>query len=150
MLNVNGTADIANTVGILTYVAKEFKKAGYFPKDPVHLGQAVGVAASVEDRFTVLVRWLFTPDDAKAGVAEKEKPEVAAFLAALDKLLQANGGWLVGGAHSFADIIAFDYISQAVPFGTVEIKDATPALKEWYAKVAAIPGIAAYQATQKK
>jgi glutathione S-transferase len=110
----------------------------------------VGLAASVEDRFSVMVSAVYGPADAKEAALAKEKPEAAKFLEQLAKLIAANGGWLVGGAASFADVIVFDYIRQLDPlFGTVAVKDGNAALKAWYDQVAAIPGIAAYLAAQK-
>ncbi|MCQ9156306.1 glutathione S-transferase family protein [Acidomonas methanolica] len=134
----DGETVIWDSQAILVYLAEKHGKAEWWPTDPA-------ARARVVEWLSVSVNEIqHGPADArlvtKFGYPLRYDDVVAASartLAVIDRHL-AGHVWLAGDTPTLADCAAYPYLALA-PEGGIAL-DAYPALRQWLARVEALPG----------
>jgi glutathione S-transferase len=144
VLNDGGTV-VADSNGILTYLAKKLDRTDWLPSDPVG-------AAAVQRWLSVAAGQLaFGPAAARliTVFGAKFNPEEVigrahALLKVLDEELEDND-WLVSGRPTLADIALYSYIARA-PEGNVDLTD-YPYVQAWLGRIESLPGFVPFAKT---
>lgn len=142
---VDGDAVIADSNGILVYLAKKFGRTDWLPEAP---REAAGVqrwlsVAAGQIAFGPAAARLITVFGAKLN-AEEVIARAHNVLKVIDAEL-ADRPWITGGAPTIADIALYSYIARA-PEGNVDLSAYTQ-VKAWLARIEALPGFVPFAKT---
>lgn len=144
VIDDNGTV-VADSNAILVYLARQYGDASWLPTD------AVGEAAAQRWLSVAAGLVAFGPAAARLVTvfgAGFNADEVIGRSHNLLKVLEAelaSRAFLIGAKPSIADIANYTYIAHA-PEGNVSL-DAYPNVRAWLARIEALPGFVAMQAT---
>jgi glutathione S-transferase len=136
----DGDRVVTDSNAILVYLAERYAEepGRWLPRDPFALAQ-------VQRWLSVSSGPLYEgPNKARLINLFKQDRDPAEVLAGSARLLDvmeselANRPWLAGDAPTLADIANYSYVSVA-PEGGISL-DAYPRLREWIARVEALPG----------
>jgi glutathione S-transferase len=144
---VEGDLVLADSVAILVYLASRYDpERRWLPTDPV-------AAAKVQRWLSVAQGPVFNGPCAarliklfgRTGDHERAVATAHELLGVLDAELQTRA-FLVGEAPTVADVAVYSYVARA-PDGEVSL-DAYAAVRDWLARVEALPGFLAMPAPQ--
>lgn len=143
---VDGERTIADSNAILVYLARKSGRADWYPTTPE--GEAavqrwLSVAAG-QLAFGPAAARLITVFGAKYN-AEEVIARAHALLKVVNEEL-AGRFWLVGAQPTIADVALYSYIANA-PEGNVDLSAYTN-VREWLARIEALPGFTPFQTTQ--
>lgn len=137
---------LADSNAILVYLARKYDPSGrWYPSDPeaaAAVQRWLSLAAGPLASGPALAR-IITVFGVKAN-ADKAKAIAATLLAFMNTHL-TNRAFLVGEAPTIADVALFSYTAHA-PEGGVSL-DPYPAIRDWIARIEALPGYVAMRAT---
>jgi len=142
---------LSQSSAIANHLARAHGLRGRSAVEEAKVDEALGAADDLRGEL----RKVFTagPEQraaARAELAEKALPRWFGFL---ERLLVANRdgtGWFVGEGLTVADLALWYALEIAVDNGLGAGLEACPALKGWFARVAARPRIAAYLASPRR
>jgi glutathione S-transferase len=141
----DGDVVIADSNGIMVYLAKKYDKTDWLPEDAIQAAQVqrwLSVAAGQLAYGSAAAR-LVTVFGAKFNT-----DEVIGRGDALLKLLEdllAKQDWLVADRPTIADVALYSYTARA-PEGNVDLAP-YPAVRQWLARVEALPGFTPFVRT---
>lgn len=141
----DGDVIIADSNAIMVYLAKKYGKTDWLPEDLVQAAQVqrwLSVAAGQLAYGSAAAR-LVTVFGAKFNT-EEVISRGDALLKLLEGLL-AQQDWLVAGHPTIADVALYSYTARA-PEGNVDLQP-YPAVRQWLARVEALPGFVPFQRT---
>ncbi len=144
VLDDNGTV-VADSNGILIYLAKKFGKTDWLPEAPAAAAAVqrwLSVAAGQVAYGPAAAR-LITVFGASFN-AEEVIARAHAILKVIDEEL-AGRSWITGAAPTLADVALYSYIARA-PEGNVNLSRYAE-VKAWLARIEALPGFVAFQPT---
>ncbi|XP_070557322.1 hematopoietic prostaglandin D synthase-like [Ptychodera flava] len=136
---------LAQSHAIARYVANEFGFAGNTNLEKAKVDMIV---SALEDVYSQLGINVFAEKDKarkEAWFTEFRETLLPKSLAALEKLLTANGGgdgYFVGDSVTFADIMFADRVDLLVFHSSPDVLDGYPKLKALKSRVEALPKIA--------
>jgi glutathione S-transferase len=145
VIDDNGTI-LADSNGILVYLARKYGNATWLPSDAVGEAQVqrwLSVAAGLvafgpaAARLVTVFGAGFRPDEVITRAQN--------LLKVMDKEL-ADKAFLTGAQASIADIANYTYIAHA-PEGNVSLAE-YPNVRAWLAKIEALPGFVPMQSTK--
>lgn len=143
---VDGDVVIADSNAILVYAARKLGRSDWLPETPA--GQAavqrwLSVAAG-QIAFGPAAARLITVFGARYN-AEEVIARAHAVLAVIEAELEGRD-WIVAGATpTIADVALYSYVARA-PEGNVDLA-AYPRVREWLARIEALPGFVDFQRT---
>lgn len=143
---VDGDVVIADSNAILVYAARKLGRSDWLPETPA--GQAavqrwLSVAAG-QIAFGPAAARLITVFGAQYN-AEEVIARAHAVLAVIEAELEGRD-WIVAGATpTIADVALYSYVARA-PEGNVDLA-AYPRVREWLARIEALPGFVDFQRT---
>jgi len=137
VIDDNGTV-IADSTGILVYLALKYADARWLPRDPIG-------AANVQRWLSVAAGDIaFGPATARMGSRfgmavdmSGARSRAERLFAVMEKELQARA-WLAGAHPTIADVAAYSYIARA-PEGDISLAP-YPSMRAWLARIEGLPG----------
>lgn len=135
---VDGTVTIADSNGILVYLAKKLGRTDWLPESPIEAAAVqrwLSVAAG-QIAFGPTAARLITVFGAKFN-AEEVIVRAHAVLKVIDSEL-ADQPWITGSMPTIADVALYSYIARA-PEGNVDLA-AYVYVRQWLARIEALPG----------
>lgn len=142
---VDGTVTIADSNGILVYLAKKLGRSDWLPESPAEAAAVqrwLSVAAG-QIAFGPAAARLITVFGAKFN-AEEVIARAHAVLTLIDGEL-AGQSWITGSRPTIADVALYSYIARA-PEGNVDLAG-YPQLRQWLARIEALPGFVPFART---
>lgn len=142
---VDGTVTIADSNGILVYLAKKLGRSDWLPESPAEAAAVqrwLSVAAG-QIAFGPAAARLITVFGAKFN-AEEVIARAHAVLTLIDGEL-AGQPWITGSRPTIADVALYSYIARA-PEGNVDLAG-YPQLRQWLARIEALPGFVPFART---
>lgn len=144
VIDDNGTV-LADSNGILLYLASKYGNAQWFPGDPVARASVqrwLSVAAGQINSGPATARLITVfgaGHDAELAISRSH-----ALLKVMEKELAASQ-FLAGETPTIADVSAYTYVSHA-PEGNVALTD-YPHVRAWLSSIEALPGFVGMQRT---
>ncbi|TAU83250.1 glutathione S-transferase family protein [Rhizobium leguminosarum] len=129
---------VADSNGILTYLAKKLNRTDWLPTDPLGAAEVqrwLSVAAG-QVAFGPAAARLINVFGAKFN-PEEVIGRAHALLRVLDAELEDND-WLVNGRPTLADVALYSYIARA-PEGNVDLTE-YPYVQAWLGRIESLPG----------
>jgi glutathione S-transferase len=155
-----GDIVVGHTALIARFVAERHGLAPASERERLH---AATVALTIADLIaevhdthhpiTVERRYETQREPARARARAFRDARMSKFLGHLERILAANGDWLVGNAASYVDLAAFQIVEglgYAFPHALAELAPELPRLFALRDRVAARPRIAAYLASPRR
>jgi glutathione S-transferase len=142
---VDGAVTIADSNGILVYLAKKLGRSDWLPESPAEAAAVqrwLSVAAG-QIAFGPAAARLITVFGAKFN-AEEVIARAHTVLKLIDSELQAQP-WITGSRPTIADVALYSYIARA-PEGNVDLAG-YPQLRQWLARIEALPGFVPFVRT---
>jgi glutathione S-transferase len=136
---------VSDSNGIMVYLARKYGRTDWLPEGVIEAAQVqrwLSVAAG-ELAYGSAAARLITVFGAQRD-AEEVIGRGNALLRILDGLL-AQRDWLVGGGPTIADVALYSYTARA-PEGNVDLQP-HPAVRQWLARVEALPGFVPFART---
>ncbi|MBI5258528.1 MAG: glutathione S-transferase [Burkholderiales bacterium] len=141
----DGEFTLADSNAILVYLALRYDtRRRWLPEDvqaQAEIQRWLGVAAGPLLRGPAMARWARISGQ---GDGTAHHPMGRQLFERMEQHLQPRD-WLVGPAPTIADVANYTYIARA-PEGGLSL-DAYPRLRAWLARIEALPGFTAMQAT---
>ncbi len=157
---VDGELVLSQTVNLCRYVGL---KHGLWPADPALDATALGVAltfadlvAEVHDTHHPISGRLSYEDqraEAARRSAEFRRGRLATWLGWWARVLAHGGEWMVGPSRTAVDLTAFQALEglrYAFPHAMASLEPRFPALGHHHDRVAALPRVAAYLASDRR
>ncbi len=142
---VDDAVTIADSNGILVYLAKKLGRTDWLPESPAEAAAVqrwLSVAAG-QIAFGPAAARLITVFGAKFN-AEEVIARAHAVLKVVDDELAAQP-WLTGRQPTIADVALYSYIARA-PEGNVDLAG-YPQVRQWLARIEALPGFVPFART---
>ncbi|MBA4284022.1 MAG: glutathione S-transferase [Xanthomonadaceae bacterium] len=142
---VDGAVTIADSNGILVYLAKKLGRTDWLPEAPLEAAAVqrwLSVAAG-QIAFGPAAARLITVFGAKFN-AEEVIARAHAVLKVIDSELLGQP-WITGATPTVADVALYSYIARA-PEGNVDLA-AYANVRNWLARIEALPGFVPFRKT---
>ncbi|KPK15906.1 MAG: glutathione S-transferase [Myxococcales bacterium SG8_38] len=158
---VHGDLVLAQTAAICAYLGE---RHGLTPDDPEKRMQVLQLQLTVADvtdeahdthhPVSVVLYYEDQKEAAREAARQFLDQRLPRFLPYFERVVERNGGpWLMGDALSYADLSLFQLLeglAYAFPRGFAKVTESTPALVALRARVASLPRIAAYLASDRR
>lgn len=158
---VDGDFVLAQTAAICAYLGE---RHGLAPDDPKKRMQALQLQLTIADvtdeahdthhPVSVVLYYEDQKEAAREAARQFREQRLPRFLPYFERVLERSGGpWLMGDALSHADLSLFQLLeglAYAFPRGFANVTESTPELAALRARVASLPRIAAYLASDRR
>lgn len=158
---VHGDLVLAQAAAICAYLAE---RHGLAPDDSKKRMQALQLQLTIADvsdeahdthhPVSVVLYYEDQKEAAREAARQFLDQRLPRFLSYFERVIERSGGpWLMGDALSYADLSLFQLLeglAYAFPRGFAKVTESTPGLAALRARVASLPRIAAYLASDRR
>lgn len=151
--------DIVQSNTIVRHLARKHDLYGSSLADKAHVDAIIDTVESIKGKYLALIYQDELSDAAKAKywhahcdpttTCERNGGAHFVYIAGMMEKF-GKSGFMVGTGLTVADIMVFDIVDMHVRIWGTQFTDQFPQLNELHAKVAAVPGVAAYLSSGRR